>query len=119
MKIEDKKPQILLLGRTGQVGFELERHLRPLGKVIAYGRKEVDLEKPSQIQRLLDELTPDMIVNAAAYTAVDRAEVEEAIAYVVNAESPTLLAEWAARNDCWLIHYSSDYVFNGFVGGNI
>ena len=107
---------ILLLGRTGQLGFELEPILHSFGKVIAYGRKEADLEKPTQIQRILNENNPDIIVNAAAYTAVEKAETEEEKAYIVNAETPTLLADWAAHNDSWLIHYSTDYVFNGSDG---
>ena len=104
---------ILLTGKLGQLGWELQRTLLPLGRVVAVDQREVDLADAGALRRLLDELRPDIIVNPAAYTAVDRAEQEPALAQAVNALAPAVLAEDAARRGALLIHYSTDYVFDG------
>ena len=105
--------RILLLGRHGQVGWELERSLQPLGEVIAMGREQADLARPDTLAALVRELRPGVIVNAAAYTAVDRAEDEEGLAWLVNAEAVGVLADAARESESLLIHYSTDYVFDG------
>jgi dTDP-4-dehydrorhamnose reductase len=110
--------RILLLGKSGQVGWELQRALAPLGELIALGREEENglsgnLEHLDTLRHTIRTLKPDVIVNAAAYTAVDRAESEPERAECVNAEAPGVLAEEAARLDAWLVHYSTDYVFDG------
>ncbi|MCZ7653926.1 MAG: dTDP-4-dehydrorhamnose reductase [Rhodocyclaceae bacterium] len=104
---------ILLTGKDGQIGWELQRSLLPLGRVIACGRGELDLIDAEAVRRKLDELRPDVIVNAAAYTAVDKAESEAELAHVINAAAPALLADEAARRGALLIHYSTDYVYDG------
>ena len=104
---------ILLLGADGQLGWELRRALLPLGQVLACGRKQADLAKLEALSELLERTRPQVIVNAAAYTAVDRAQSEPEMAHRVNAEAPELLARWAATHDAWLVHYSTDYVFDG------
>lgn len=104
---------ILLLGANGQVGWELQRSLAPLGKLIACTRRDVDLQHPHMLEQLVDRVQPAVIVNAAAYTAVDKAESESDIARRINAESVALLAKLAAQRDAWFVHYSTDYVFNG------
>lgn len=105
--------KILLLGANGQVGWELQRSLAPLGELHAADRHQADLEHPDRLQVLVDQVQPDVIVNAAAHTAVDRAESEPARAYAINAEAPSLLAQLAAERGAWLVHYSTDYVFDG------
>ena len=105
--------RILLTGRTGQVGWELERRLLPLGQLVAFDRVSLDLASPDQIVARVREVRPDLIVNAAAYTAVDRAETEPRLAAQVNATAPRILAEEASRLGAALIHYSTDYVFDG------
>lgn len=104
---------ILLLGAGGQLGRELERTLAPLGRVLAATRQAFDLTDLAGLADWLAELGPGLIVNAAAYTAVDRAEVEPALAHRVNAEAVGLLARFAAQSGAWLVHYSSDHVFDG------
>ena len=104
---------ILLLGRNGQIGWELQRTLAPMGPIKALGRTEVDLAKPDQIRQAVRDVTPCLIVNAAAYTAVDKAEEEADLAMAVNGDAPGILAEEAKRLDVPLIHYSTDYVFDG------
>jgi dTDP-4-dehydrorhamnose reductase len=104
---------ILLTGKNGQVGWELQRTLQPLGKVAACGHAELDLADAAAVRRKLDEVRPDVIVNAAAYTAVDKAESEPEQAHAVNAAAPALLAQEAARRGALLIHYSTDYVYDG------
>ncbi|WP_083460458.1 dTDP-4-dehydrorhamnose reductase [Gulbenkiania mobilis] len=106
-------PRILITGGTGQIGRELKQVLFPVGKLLCYDRTQLDLLDVGNLPRLLESLQPDVIVNAAAYTAVDRAEQEEATAYAVNATAPAHLAQWAAAHDVLLIHYSTDYVFDG------
>lgn len=105
--------KILLLGANGQVGWELQRSLEPLGELHAAGRSQADLEQPDSLRALVAQLQPDVIVNAAAHTAVDKAESEPDRAQAINAEAPGLLAQLAAQRGAWLVHYSTDYVFDG------
>jgi len=105
--------RILLTGRDGQVGYELRRALAPLGEVIAPGRAELDLGQPDRVRQAVRDARPDLIVNAAAYTAVDAAEKDEAQARIVNADAPGAMADEAARQGALLVHYSTDYVFDG------
>lgn len=106
--------RILLLGPNGQVGWELRRALAPLGEVLAPSREEgADLMRPEALAALVRELRPTAIVNAAAYTAVDRAESDAEAADRVNAQAPAALAREAAALGAWLVHYSTDYVFDG------
>ena len=104
---------ILLTGRDGQVGWELQRSLAPLGQLVACGRAELDLASPDSIRTRVREVKPDIIVNAAAYTAVDKAESEPALAAAINGVAPGILAEEARRLGALLVHYSTDYVFDG------
>lgn len=105
--------KILLLGKNGQVGWELQRTLAPLGKVIACGRQELDLADFAALQETLRSVQPQLIVNAAAYTAVDKAETETDLAMAINGTAPGVLAEAALQCGASLIHYSTDYVFDG------
>jgi dTDP-4-dehydrorhamnose reductase len=105
--------RILLTGRTGQVGAELEQTLPALGEVIATDRSALDLASADQIRRAVREAKPDVIVNAAAYTAVDKAESEPELAMRINGEAPGILAEEAKQLDALLLHFSTDYVFDG------
>lgn len=105
--------KILLLGKDGQVGWELQRALAPLGDVVACNRNEANLEQPESLRKLVQDHSPEVVVNAAAYTAVDRAESEPERAMRVNAEAVGVLAEEVKKQNSWLIHYSTDYVFNG------
>jgi dTDP-4-dehydrorhamnose reductase len=109
--------KLLLLGATGQVGWELQRALALLGELIAPGRNAEglcgDLARPDELARTVAALQPDVIVNAAAHTAVDRAEAEPDLARLLNATAPAALAAEAERCGAWLVHYSSDYVFDG------
>jgi dTDP-4-dehydrorhamnose reductase len=105
--------KILLVGKDGQVGWELQRALALLGDVTAVGRAEADLTHPDSLRKLVQQLRPDVIVNAAAYTAVDKAESDSGPAYLINAEAVGVLADEAARANAWLVHYSTDYVFDG------
>lgn len=108
---------ILLLGKNGQVGWELQRALAPLGTVTALDRHSGefcgDLTQPEQLAQTIRTLKPDVIVNAAAYTAVDKAESEPELAQQINVDILTMLAKEAQALGAWLIHYSTDYVFNG------
>lgn len=108
--------KILLTGRNGQVGWELQKTLAPLGEVTALGRAELDLLDAARIGEALRAANPDVIVNAAAYTAVDKAESERDLAFAVNAVAPGVLAEEAKRSGALLVHYSTDYVFDGSKG---
>ena len=105
--------RILLTGRNGQVGSELERALPVLGEVIATDRASVDLQDEDSLCRVVREVRPDLIVNAAAYTGVDKAESEPGLAMQVNAIAPAVLGEEAKRLGALLVHYSTDYVFDG------
>ena len=104
---------ILLLGKTGQVGFELHRTLAPLGTITAPDRTELDLMNPPAVAEYLEAHQPDLIANAAAYTAVDAAEEHHTEASQLNAALPEQLARYAKANNSRLIHYSSDYVYPG------
>ena len=104
---------ILILGGSGQVGFELQRALAPLGNCIAPGRRTLDLQDAAAVVRLLDELRPTLIVNAAAWTAVDAAEKARDEAFRLNAALPAQLADYCASHSATLVHYSSDYVYPG------
>jgi len=108
--------KILLLGKNGQVGWELQRALAPLGEVVALDRRTApaaDLSDPESLAALVREVKPDVIVNAAAHTAVDKAESEADLARAVNTTAPAVLAREAAALGAWLVHYSTDYVFDG------
>jgi dTDP-4-dehydrorhamnose reductase len=105
--------RILVTGKDGQVGWELQRTLSPLGEVIAYGRAQLDLANADQLRECVRAVQPQWIVNAAAYTAVDRAEQEESLALAINGQAPGVLAEEAQRLDAGMIHFSTDYVFAG------
>jgi dTDP-4-dehydrorhamnose reductase len=109
--------KIVLLGSTGQVGRELRGVLPALGEVVACDRATADLEQPAEVVALLARERPDVIVNAAAYTAVDRAESEPECANLVNATAVAAIAAEAARQDALLVHYSTDYVFDGLASG--
>lgn len=105
--------KILLTGGSGQVGFELRRQLCLLGEVLAPSRQELDLADADAVSRWLERHRPALIVNAAAYTAVDRAEEEPELARRLNAGLPSQLADYGAVHGRWLVHYSSDYVYSG------
>jgi len=104
---------ILLTGANGQVGWELQRVLAPLGHVIALTREQLDLSQPDAIRQAVRTHQPDIIINPAAYTAVDKAESEPDLAMAVNGIAPGVFAEEAKKLDALLIHYSTDYVFDG------
>ena len=109
--------KILLLGKNGQVGWELQRSLAPLGELVALDADSPkmcgDFTHPEELARTVRTVAPDVIVNAAAHTAVDKAESEPELARTINALAPGVLAEEALRLRAWLIHYSTDYVFDG------
>jgi dTDP-4-dehydrorhamnose reductase len=105
--------RILLTGRAGQVGWELERLLSPLGEVFAFDRRGLDLADASAITSRMREVRPDVVINAAAYTAVDGAESERDLAMKINAVAPGILAEECKSLGALLVHYSTDYVFDG------
>ena len=104
---------ILITGAIGQVGFELQRSLGAMGGVIAQTRANMDLANEASILAALREHKPSIIVNPAAYTAVDRAESDRELAMAVNAAAPGIIARWAADHGAFLVHYSTDYVFDG------
>lgn len=105
--------RILLTGVNGQVGSALRGPLATLGTVLAADRTVFDLTRPSELPRILDAMSPELIVNPAAYTAVDQAEDEKELAYRVNAEAPFAIARWAASHGVPMVHFSTDYVFDG------
>lgn len=105
--------KILLIGKGGQVGGELSTLLQPLGELITLGREDLDLTHENRIREKIREVQPHIIVNAAAYTAVDQAEEEPDLARAVNATAPAILAEEARQLGAGLVHYSTDYVFDG------
>lgn len=108
-----REPIILVTGVSGQVGFEVVRSLQGLGRIVALDRSAMDLADPARIQVVVRELRPKIIVNPAAYTAVDDAESHAALAAAVNETGPRVLAEEAERLRAVLVHYSTDYVFDG------
>ena len=110
--------KLLLLGQNGQVGWELQRALAPLGEVVGCdfdspGDRRADFSQPESLAALVQRVRPDAIVNAAAHTAVDKAEAEPALAQALNATAPGVLAREAAALGAWMLHYSTDYVFDG------
>ena len=110
--------KLLLLGKNGQVGWELQRSLSPLGELVALdfdspGPWQADFSRPEALAALIQAVRPDVIVNAAAHTAVDKAESEPELARAINATAPGVLAREAALQGAWLVHYSTDYVFDG------
>jgi len=108
--------RILLTGKNGQVGSELNKILSQFGEIIATGRNEMNLADPSQIRRVVQQIKPELIINAGAYTAVDKAESDQELAKAVNGIAPKILAEEAKNNGALLIHYSTDYSYNGEMG---
>ncbi len=108
-----KHGRILVIGRRGQVGWELRRTLAPLGELFAFDYPDIDLTKPETLRPLVREIKPDLVVNAAAYTAVDKAEDEVETCRAINAGAPRVLAEEAAALGARLVHFSTDYVYNG------
>ncbi|MFL6707295.1 MAG: dTDP-4-dehydrorhamnose reductase [Massilia sp.] len=109
--------KILLTGTSGQVGFELQRSLQGLGEVVAVDRAQMDLSNLQQVREVIRAVRPTLIVNPAAYTAVDQAETERELAMRINAEAPAIMAAEAKRIDAALVHYSTDYVFDGSKDG--
>jgi dTDP-4-dehydrorhamnose reductase len=105
--------KFLLTGSNGQVGFELQKKLNALGEVIATDREELDLTNPDAIGQFINQTKPDIIINPAAYTAVDKAESEPELAYQINTLAPEVLADKARELDIPLVHFSTDYVFDG------
>lgn len=109
--------KILLFGKNGQLGWELQRSLAPLGELVSLDVNSEDycgnFANPAGIKQTIHAIAPDIIVNAAAYTAVDKAETEMELARTLNALAPALLAQEAKRSGAWLVHYSTDYVFDG------
>ena len=105
--------RILLLGAQGQLGHALAQTLPVWGELLAFGRQQADLAQAEALRALLDQHQPQLIVNAAAYTAVDKAEQEPGVAHAINAQAPAVLAQWAAAHGAVLVHYSTDYVFDG------
>jgi dTDP-4-dehydrorhamnose reductase len=105
--------RILLTGKNGQVGSELSNLLPRVGEVVAFDRYQLDLAKPDDIRQIIRGIRPNLIVNAAAYTAVDQAEKEESMAHSINADAPALMAQEAKKIGAGIVHYSTDYVFDG------
>ena len=110
---QSKPMKILLTGPSGQIGHELVATLPALGEVVAVDRAQMDLTNPDQIHGVLDAVRPDLVVNAAAYTAVDRAEVETQVAFSVNATAVRFMADALGASGAMLVHFSTDYVFDG------
>jgi len=110
-------PRILILGSTGQVGSELQKTFAEVGEILTLDRRAADLGHPESLRKIVRDAKPDVILNAAAYTAVDRAESEPEAAKAVNATAPKILAEEALRSGAILVHYSTDYVFDGTKAG--
>jgi len=108
--------KILITGANGQVGWEMQRALAPLGSVLALGHAQIDLADADAMRQVLRHQAPDVIINAAAHTAVDRAEQEAELAQAINGTAPGILAEEAKRLNAALVHFSTDYVFDGSKG---
>ena len=104
---------VLVTGASGQVGSATAQCLKSCARISATDQADLDLSKPDMIPAILDNIAPDLVINAAAYTAVDRSEKEPALAYRVNAEAPGAMAQWCANHSVPLIHFSTDYVFDG------
>lgn len=108
--------KILLLGKNGQLGWEAQRELFCLGDVTAFDFPEVDFTEPNSLLQKLNDIKPDLIFNAVAYTAVDKAEGEPGLSEKINAATPALIAEWCKKYSKFLFHFSTDYVFDGNLG---
>ncbi len=108
-----KSLTILLTGKNGQVGYELERSLQGLGTIVALDRSQMDLANLDQVRAVIRQVKPDLIINPAAYTAVDKAETEPELAMLINGIAPGVIAEEAKKLGAAMIHYSTDYVFDG------
>ncbi|NJM32713.1 MAG: sugar nucleotide-binding protein [Limnobacter sp.] len=113
--------RLLILGANGQLGHSLSQHAKPalgetLNELVCWGKDKVDFTKPDQIVSALKDVRPDVVINAAAYTQVEKAEDEPDIAHQINAKSVGVLAEQAKKQDVVLVHYSTDYVFDGTLG---
>lgn len=111
--IDPMAKRILLLGKNGQVGWELQRALAPLGQLLMHDRSTCDLADTDKLAKTIDASAPDIIVNAAAFTAVDRAEIEQEAAFNINGEAVAVMAKMAADRNALVVHYSTDYVFDG------
>lgn len=109
--------KLLVTGKQGQVGFELQRSLAPLGEVVAVDVTECNLSEADAIRQLVRTVKPDVIINPAAYTAVDKAENEPELAKAINADAPGILGQEAAKLGALVVHYSTDYVFDGCMPG--
>jgi dTDP-4-dehydrorhamnose reductase len=107
------EPTFLIIGKVGQVGWELRRTLAPLGRLVAVDFPEIDLTRPEPVRQLVREVRPQVLVNAAAYTAVDKAETEPQRSQQINGDAPGVLAEEAKKIGALMVHYSTDYVFDG------
>src|SRR5450830_1552238 len=108
--------KILLTGQSGQIGNELAQSLRGLGEIVSFSRQQMDLSDMDQVRDTIRATRPDLIVNPAAYTAVVKAESEPELAMRINGEAPGVIAEEAQRLGVPLVHYSTDYVFDGKIG---
>jgi dTDP-4-dehydrorhamnose reductase len=111
--IQKENPRILIVGNAGQLGRELEKIFTGYGPIVGVDRESVDLADTEKTRELVRRTAPDIILNAAAYTAVDRAESERDLAYAINEQAPRVLAEEAHRHDAIFVHYSTDYIFDG------
>lgn len=111
-----QSPTLLLIGKVGQVGWELRRTLAPLGRIVAVDYPEIDLTDGNSIQKWVRETSPAVVINAAAYTAVDKAESEPERCHLINGIAPGILAEEAKKSKALMVHYSTDYVFDGRKG---
>jgi dTDP-4-dehydrorhamnose reductase len=110
--------RMLITGATGQIGWQLQRSLAPLGEVVACTRSQLDLGDPEAAAKVVRQFAPDIVVNAAGYTAVDKAESEPELAHTINAAAPARIADELARTGGLFIHYSTDYVFDGAKTGS-
>jgi dTDP-4-dehydrorhamnose reductase len=108
-----ESPRILLIGRIGQLGWELRRTLAPLGQITCVDYPEIDLSSADSLRKRVRESQPRIVINAAAYTAVDKAESEPELAMKINGVAPGILAEEAKRRGALMVHYSTDYIFDG------
>ena len=108
--------KILLFGKNGQLGWEAQRTLAPLGEVVSLGSQDLDITRLDELAQIIQHIRPDVIFNASAYTAVDKAESEPDLAMLINAKAPGVMAEEARKLNAVLIHYSTDYVFDGKKG---
>jgi dTDP-4-dehydrorhamnose reductase len=105
-------PRILLFGKIGQVGWELRRTLAPMSELVCVDYPDVDLTRPDSIRKWVQDSSPEIIINAAAFTAVDKAETDTALAMKINGEAPGIMAVEAKKRGALLVHYSTDYVFD-------